>query len=77
MNAPGPRVLRRGLEGADVRVLQVRLNLRGLVGYLLADGVYGPNTEAAVRVFQRHAGLKPDGVFGPLTRQPLDALHRS
>ena len=32
-----------------------------------ADGVYGPQTKAAVRAFQRRNGLTVDGVAGPQT----------
>jgi peptidoglycan hydrolase-like protein with peptidoglycan-binding domain len=36
------------------------------------DGDYGPETEAAVRAFQRRApGLKVDGIVGPLTAAAL------
>lgn len=32
-----------------------------------ADGDFGPNTESAVKAFQTHKGLDPDGVVGPMT----------
>lgn len=31
------------------------------------DGIYGPRTERAVRIWQRDHGLLPDGIVGPLT----------
>jgi len=31
------------------------------------DGVFGPQTLAAVKAFQKSYGLKPDGIVGPLT----------
>jgi hypothetical protein len=35
------------------------------------DGVFGPQTKAAVTSFQTDAGLSPDGVAGPDTRKAL------
>jgi len=68
---PG-QVLRVGSRGEDVRRVQRCLNsLRGgkfpSIGQLNEDGVFGPNTEASVREFQRLLLLVPDGVVGPLT----------
>ena len=34
--------------------------------YVAADGIFGPQTEAAVKAAQRHFGLTPNGVVGPL-----------
>ena len=36
-----------------------------------ADGVFGPQTERAVRRFQRSKGLLVDGIVGPQTRAAL------
>ena len=38
-------------------------------GYLngLADGDFGPQTEAATKAFQTHNNLSPDGIVGPST----------
>ena len=66
----GRRVVKRGLVGYDVSVLQFQLARRGLLrgGF---DGRFGAATEKAVRKFQRRKGLAVDGVVGPVT---MDAL---
>ncbi|HEY3019730.1 MAG TPA: peptidoglycan-binding protein [Solirubrobacteraceae bacterium] len=61
----GDRPLRPGDRGHDVRVLQAFLQARGLPATV--DGDFGPATAAAVRAFQRSAGLPASGVVGPLT----------
>jgi murein DD-endopeptidase MepM/ murein hydrolase activator NlpD len=58
-----------------VAALQVALRSKGL--YLgTIDGVRGPQTTAAVRRFQRRAGLAVDGVAGPQTKRALGRLGR-
>jgi peptidoglycan hydrolase-like protein with peptidoglycan-binding domain len=63
--APRP-TLRRPMKGDFVMQLQTKLGLA-------ADGTFGPNTEAAVRAFQRGHGIVPDGIVGPKTWKALDA----
>jgi YD repeat-containing protein len=54
------------MSGDDVTALQQALVDQGYdVGEV--DGIYGPMTEAAVRVFQEAEGLEPDGIAGPIT----------
>jgi peptidoglycan hydrolase-like protein with peptidoglycan-binding domain len=58
-------VLRLGATGEEVKILQTGLNGKGYA--LVADGVFGPRTEAAVRQFQSDRGLQVDGIVGPQT----------
>lgn len=62
--------LRRGSRGPQVTTLQQQLIERGHLDGP-ADGDFGPKTEAAVRAFQRSAGLDDDGVAGPQTMGAL------
>jgi len=71
----GERVLSEGAEGPDVRTLQLILAARDY-GRLARTGVFDARTTAAVKEFQREAGLAPDGVVGPQTRPKLVALMR-
>lgn len=61
--------LRQGARGADVELLQSTLVLRlATAARLRVDGIYGPNTRAAVMRFQQSVdGLRVDGVVGPAT----------
>jgi len=70
--APFP-VLTRGAHGEAVIALQTRLreSFPAYAGRLVADGSFGPATEAVVREFQARSGLVPDGSVGPLTRAAL------
>ena len=59
--APRPPAV---VTGPTIKMVQDRLN--GLAfGPLTADGIPGPQTEAATRRFQQAAGLTVDGDFGP------------
>ncbi len=54
------------IKGDDVLAVQRALENRGYnVGGI--DGIYGPNTEKAVRTFQQAARLTVDGIVGPKT----------
>ncbi len=53
-------LLRRGLVGEPVRILQEHLGVT-------ADGVFGKATETALRKYQTDQGLSPDGIAGPDT----------
>jgi peptidoglycan hydrolase-like protein with peptidoglycan-binding domain len=58
-------VLSSGSEGRQVKLLQEAL------GGVKVDGVFGPETEAAVRSFQSSHGLSVDGIVGPQTSAAL------
>ena len=56
--------------GFDVLYLQQLLKAKGYKS-IYDDGVFGPNTEAAVRNFQLVQGLVVDGIVGPNTWKKL------
>lgn len=58
------RVIRANAGGPIVRYLQYRVGVD-------TDGVYGPQTEAAIKKFQKQNGLTADGIFGPASWQKL------
>jgi murein DD-endopeptidase MepM/ murein hydrolase activator NlpD len=66
----GQRPLRLGNAGWDVASLQFQLAEHGFPSSTF-DGVFGPHIEAALRRFQKYAGLKTDGVAGPATLAAL------
>lgn len=61
------------LRGDDVAELQRRLNALGFDAGR-EDGILGPQTERAIRQFQRNVDLATDGVCGPATIAALDRL---
>jgi hypothetical protein len=65
--------LRRGSTGARVKTLQRWLHQHGYTPGP-RDGIYGPQTEAAVRRFQGAAGVKVDGIYGPQTAAAARAV---
>lgn len=63
------------MRGDDVRDLQQRLNRLGFDAGQV-DGMFGPDTEAAVREFQINVALQDDGIAGADTINALKRLHR-
>jgi peptidoglycan hydrolase-like protein with peptidoglycan-binding domain len=59
------------LEGDDVRAAQQRLLDLGYTQVGEVDGIFGTNTQQAVRAFQTAQGLDVDGVIGPATWNAL------
>jgi peptidoglycan hydrolase-like protein with peptidoglycan-binding domain len=69
-------VLRLGSQGGDVSLLEEKLagsHLPGVRG-IAVDGVFGQQTETAVRNFQSLEGLAVDGIVGPATWPMVWAL---
>lgn len=64
-NLTSDTTLRVGSRGDAVRRLQQRLTVFGHT--LIADGIFGPNTEKAVKEFQTSRSLEPDGIVGMAT----------
>jgi N-acetylmuramoyl-L-alanine amidase len=64
------------LAGDDVSSLQQRLLEMGFDPGR-ADGIFGRETETALREFQRNVGILADGLCGPATFKALDRLART
>lgn len=64
--------LRRGDRGMLVRIAQTALARAGFSPGTV-DGIFGANTQAAVRAFQQANGLAVDGIIGPRTWTALMA----
>ncbi len=62
-------VLRNGMKGEQVRVLQELLNIYGYI--LVVDGSFGAKTQNAVECYQEDVGLEADGVCGKATWSSL------
>ena len=62
-------LLHKGDTGDDVKLLQHRLNLLGW--QLTEDGIWGVQTDSAVRGYQYRAGLTVDGIVGAKTKAAL------
>lgn len=58
------RTIKYASKGEEVIRLQEILGIE-------ADGIFGPKTLAAVKLFQREHGLKEDGIVGPMTWDAL------
>jgi len=67
----GFQAMRVGSRGFAVTKAQHLLNAAGALPALVADGVFGPATRAAVVAFQARSGVTQDGILGPITGQRL------
>ena len=57
--------IKKGDSGIYVVEMQTKLGIS-------ADGIFGPVTEAELKIFQAKNGLVADGICGPMTWQVLD-----
>lgn len=62
--------LRKGSRGSEVKQLQQLLTSKGFNTKGI-DGIFGNNTDKAVRSFQKSKKLTADGIVGPNTRKAL------
>lgn len=62
--SPWP-VVQSGYSGHPIKTLQYLLRARGHT--ITVDGVFGPNTETAVKAFQAGDGLVADGIVSAST----------
>ena len=69
---PQDQTLRRGSIGTAVEYLQQKLYSK-LYNTGAIDGIFGTNTENAVREFQQENGLVADGIVGPLTWRAIQS----
>ena len=67
------RNLEKGCKGEDVKALQILLNGRGF-NCGTADGVFGKNTDKALKAFQTKKKLTVDGIAGKNTMTALLGL---
>jgi peptidoglycan hydrolase-like protein with peptidoglycan-binding domain len=69
------QTLREGSRGQAVKDLQIKLQRLGYnVGSI--DGIYGKQTAAAVKSFQKARGLTPDGIAGRNTYNAIEQALR-
>lgn len=61
--------LKKGMSGENVRALQILLSGRDCT--CSVDGVFGAKTEAAVKAYQKKAGIGQDGIAGKKTMSSL------
>jgi peptidoglycan hydrolase-like protein with peptidoglycan-binding domain len=71
LNNARAQILRTGSTGDAVKIAQELLNAKGYA--LIADGIFGPRTDAATRRFQSDNRLAVDGIVGPDTWSVLVA----
>lgn len=58
-------LLKRGSKGSNVHSMQVLLREKGF--HVDTDGIFGSDTEKAIKKFQKSVGLSSDGIVGNMT----------
>jgi hypothetical protein len=59
--------VQQGSNGDAVRAVQSQIHGRGAGAHIAIDGIFGPDTNDAVRAFQTLLGLSVDGIVGQQT----------
>ena len=65
-----PTLSKVGAQGTEVKAIQEKLKERGVYKGNI-DGIFGSQTQKAVKLFQRQQGLTQDGIAGPATLKRL------
>jgi len=69
--------LKKGMKGSEQEIINLQQHLRALkdeniqLGKHGVDGIFGAETEAALKAFQKKMGLKETGVYDEITRNAL------
>lgn len=75
-----PSLLMFGMSSEYVRILQYVLNViadnNAAIPPVAEDGIFGEETENAVRAFQKNYGLEPDGIVGEDTWNAIFNVYR-
>ena len=50
------------------------MEIQSFLGAIDVDGIFGPQTEDAVKTFQKVRGLVVDGIVGPKTLEAMSLL---
>lgn len=62
---------KQGSRGEEVKLIQTKLKENGLYNGTI-DGIFGIQTQKAVKEFQKKNNLTPDGIAGPQTLSKLN-----
>lgn len=65
-----PLVLKRGSKGPEVKALQEKMKQH--IPGVTADGQFGVKTEKALKWLQGALNLRPDGIYGAITKEKLE-----